>query len=81
VTGARQTVRAVDGKSGKRVASLELEMVYGHPDPGDEIRVDGDPPVRMVSKGGVQGDRATVGTVMSAIRAVRVAPPGWGPVF
>ncbi|MGQ0721999.1 MAG: dihydrodipicolinate reductase, partial [Candidatus Eiseniibacteriota bacterium] len=78
VSGVHQTVVA-RSQSGRRVvASLDLRMEYGLADPHDEIRIDGDPSFRVRVEGGVPGDRATVGAVLSAIRYVPEASPGLG---
>lgn len=75
VAGVHQTVRARDA-DGKVVAKFDLKMAFGLPDPHDEIVLRGDPPVRLRIDGGVSGDRATVGTVLSGIRYVEDAVPG-----
>jgi len=36
----------------------------------DEIEIDGDPPIRCRFEGGIQGDRATVGLLLSAARSL-----------
>ncbi len=55
---------------------LDLVMAMGATDPRDEVEIDGEPPLRMVIPGGVQGDRATVGIMINAARAIDRAPPG-----
>jgi 4-hydroxy-tetrahydrodipicolinate reductase len=74
VAGLRQS--AVGFHAGREVARLDLEMSVGAPDPHDRVVVDGDPPLDVLVRGGTHGDRATVGTVLSAIPAVIAAPPG-----
>jgi 4-hydroxy-tetrahydrodipicolinate reductase len=74
VAGLRQS--AVGIHRGKEIVRLDLEMSVGAPDPHDRIRIDGDPPLDVLIQGGTHGDRATVGTVLSAIPAVVAAPPG-----
>ncbi len=63
--------------SGGVGARLELrfEAWAGHPSPRDEIVVDGDPPLRLVTTG-VHGDVATRAIAVNAIAAVRRAAPG-----
>jgi 4-hydroxy-tetrahydrodipicolinate reductase len=51
-------------------------MSIGLGNPYDEIVIDGDPPIRLRIEGGVPGDRATVGMVLSTIRQARDARPG-----
>lgn len=76
VAGVHQRVVARDPKTKKTVAVYELKMAIGLAKPFDEIVIDGDPPVRVKIEGGIQGDRATVGMVMSSIRASADARPG-----
>ncbi|MDP6461743.1 MAG: hypothetical protein QGI43_03225 [Gemmatimonadota bacterium] len=78
VVGVHQTVRGRDSATGKIVATLDLKMAYGLEDPHDAIFLKGDPPVDLRIDGGIQGDRATVGTVLSTIRDAAYAPPGFG---
>ena len=76
--GVHHTVQARHPKTGKIVASYELKMAFGLSDPHDEIRVAGDPPLHLRFEGGVSGDRATVGSVLSSVRYALDAPPGFG---
>jgi 4-hydroxy-tetrahydrodipicolinate reductase len=76
VLGVHQTVTARNARTGRVFASLHLKMQYGLDQPYDEIRVDGDPPLRLRFEGGISGDRATVGAALSAARWVASAPPG-----
>jgi 4-hydroxy-tetrahydrodipicolinate reductase len=77
VLGVRHTVDARD-REGKVRVSARLEMQFGHPDPGDEIKVAGDPPLNLRFEGGISGDRATVGSVLTGLRWSRQAPAGLG---
>lgn len=54
---------------------LRFEAWAGHPDPRDEVVVDGEPPLRIVTHG-VHGDVATRAIAVNAIGAVRRARPG-----
>jgi 4-hydroxy-tetrahydrodipicolinate reductase len=56
--------------------TMELVMAMGAADPRDEVEIDGDPPIRSVIPGGVQGDRATVGIMINAARVIAAAPRG-----
>jgi hypothetical protein len=68
VLGVRQTAAVWQG--GRERVRLELEMSVGAREPHDRVVVDGDPPLDVRVEGGVHGDRATVGTVVSlAMRA------------
>jgi 4-hydroxy-tetrahydrodipicolinate reductase len=78
VSGVHQTIVARSPSTRRIVASLDLRMEYGLADAHDEIRIDGDPPFRVRIDGGIHGDRATVGAVLSAIRYVPEASPGLG---
>ncbi len=77
VAGVHQVVRAHDA-SGRSVAVFDLRMAYGLKNAHDEIVVRGDPPIRSRFEGGISGDRATVGAVLSTIRFASDAPPGFG---
>lgn len=78
VAGVHQTVKATAPGSRRVVAAFDLKMAFGLEDPHDAIRFEGDPPVRMRIEGGVPGDRATVGAVLSTLRYAEDAPPGLG---
>src|SRR5215831_11946554 len=74
VAGVHQIARGEAG--GACVITLDLEMSVGVPGPHDRVQVTGDPPLDVVLQGGVQGDRGTVGAVLSAIPRVLSGPPG-----
>lgn len=76
VLGTHHTIVAKHRKSGRVFASLDLRMEFGFAEPFDEIRIAGDPPLSVRFEGGVHGDRATIGAVLSGIRWVVHAPPG-----
>lgn len=78
VAGVHQRVVARAVGSGKTVVVYDLKMARDLKDPHDEIRIEGDPPVHVRIEGGIHGDRATVGMVLSTIRAIRDARPGLG---
>jgi 4-hydroxy-tetrahydrodipicolinate reductase len=78
VAGVHQRVVARTPGTGKTVVVYDLKMARNLEDPHDEIRIDGDPPVHVRIDGGIHGDRATVGMVLSTIRAIRDARPGLG---
>ena len=59
------------------MALFDLKMAFGLPKPHDEVRIEGDPPIRFRCEGGISGDRATVGAVLSGIRYAPEAPPGF----
>ncbi len=74
VAGIHHTVRGFAGDRERLV--LELKMYVGADDPHDAVRVQGDPDIDLVIRGGVFGDTATVATLINAIPLVRAAPPG-----
>jgi 4-hydroxy-tetrahydrodipicolinate reductase len=74
VTGLRQT--AIGHLDGRVVISLTLEMAVGLPDMRDDIRIAGDPELRMVIPGGLHGDVATAAIVVNAIGRIVEAEPG-----
>lgn len=55
---------------------LYLEMSVGAEEPGDSVKIIGDPPIDLFVKGGVNGDLATVGRVIRHIDDVLAADPG-----
>jgi 4-hydroxy-tetrahydrodipicolinate reductase len=77
ILGVKHAVDARD-EAGRVVASARLEMRFGHDDPGDEIRITGDPPLHLRFEGGIPGDRATVGSVLTGLRWAPGATPGLG---
>jgi hypothetical protein len=74
VAGLRQSAAGVRG--GREVVRLDLEMSVGAPDPHDRIVIEGDPPLDVLVRGGTQGDRGTVGAVLSAVVPVVASSPG-----
>jgi hypothetical protein len=78
VAGVHQRVVARVPGTRKTVAVYDLKMARDLKNPHDEIRIHGDPPVHVRIDGGIHGDRATVGMVLSTIRAIRDTRPGLG---
>jgi 4-hydroxy-tetrahydrodipicolinate reductase len=74
VAGIHHTVRGY--RNGDEAIALDLKMYVGATEPRDAIRVDGDPPIDLVIRGGVFGDTATVATLINAVPAVVSAEPG-----
>lgn len=56
--------------------TLDLKMFVGAEDPRDAVKVDGDPPMDLVVKGGIFGDTATVATLINGIPQAFFAEPG-----
>lgn len=82
VVGGVETVRGVEQRclvtsaSGKATKiDLRFEAWAGHPNPRDEIIVEGEPSLRLVTHG-VHGDVATRAIAVNAIGAVQRAQPG-----
>ncbi|MBU7005065.1 MAG: dihydrodipicolinate reductase [Theionarchaea archaeon] len=73
VRGLKQEL---EGMAGGTMIRMYLEMSVGTENPGDSVRIEGDPPVDLFIKNGLHGDRATVGRVVSHIGDVLVANPG-----
>jgi 4-hydroxy-tetrahydrodipicolinate reductase len=66
--GLRQSARGVMG--GHEVIRLDLEMSLGAREPRDTIEIDGQPPIRMIIPGGIQGDKATAAIVANCVPAI-----------
>lgn len=74
VAGVRQVV---SGRIySKEVVRLDLQMYVGAPEPRDEIKIDGNPPIHMRVEGGIQGDIATAAMVVNAVPTIMRAAPG-----
>ena len=68
VSGQAQTLRM--GR-----VTLELVMALGETDL-DQVRIEGEPPVRAIIEGGIHGDRATAGIVINLLAPMLRAAPG-----
>ena len=68
--------RAAEGVEQERVLRLEFVAAIGQADPQDGVRIDGEPPVELVLRGGVHGDVATSSIMLNAIGPLRAAEPG-----
>jgi hypothetical protein len=67
VAGIHQTARGF--ASGRETVTLDLTIALGAADPHDEIRIEGDPPLRLRTPG-LQGDRSSAWNMVNAIPAV-----------
>ncbi len=74
VCGTRQTTSVAC--SGGRQIFLELLMEIEPSDERDEVKLDSDPPVHTVVKGGLFGDTATAAIVVNTAFSLLKAPPG-----
>ena len=72
--GVRQQARG--WCAGRVVITLEFRAAIGLADPHDRVIVQGEPPIDLVWKGGVQGDIATSAIVLNSIAPLRAALPG-----
>jgi 4-hydroxy-tetrahydrodipicolinate reductase len=72
--GVRQEARG--WSAGRVVITLQFRAAIGLSDPHDRVIVQGEPPLDLVWRGGVQGDIATSAIVLNSIAALRAAPAG-----
>jgi 4-hydroxy-tetrahydrodipicolinate reductase len=61
--------------AGRQVVELDLKMYVGAPDPGDTVRLEGDPPI-TASINGLHGDVATAAIVANTALAAPQLRPG-----
>ena len=74
VAGVRQVAKGILG--GQELVVLDLRMYLGAQNPHDSILIDGVPPVDLVIRGGVHGDRATPAIVANVLPKVARLEPG-----
>ena len=74
VAGIHQIARAY--KNGAEVVTLDLTIAIGAENPRDEIRLDTDPPLELIVKGGTPGDTATAWASVHAVRQLIALSPG-----
>ena len=74
VAGVRQVAKGI--LVGQELVVLDLRMYLGAKDPHDSILIDGIPPVDMIIKGGVHGDRATSAVVVNSLPKIEHLQPG-----
>jgi 4-hydroxy-tetrahydrodipicolinate reductase len=60
----------------REVLRLDLQMFVGARKPVDRITIKGHPSLDLVFQGGIAGEEATVGVMLSMIHSVLAAPPG-----
>jgi 4-hydroxy-tetrahydrodipicolinate reductase len=68
VAGIRQVARG--WQDGREVIRLEVVWAAGAADPRDEVRIEADPPLRLVVPGGFPGEASTAWSVVHAASAV-----------
>ncbi len=74
VAGIRQVAKGI--LAGQELAVLDLRMYLEAQNPHDSVLIDGIPPVDMIIRGGVQGDRATPAIIVNSIPKIVGLEPG-----
>jgi len=74
VAGIRQVAKGI--LAGQELVVLDLRMYLGAQNPHDSILIEGVPPVDMMIRGGVQGDRATPAIIVNALPKIEGLEPG-----
>ncbi len=72
--GVRQIGKGYVG--GAVLITLEFVAAVGQADPADTVEITGDPPIKSVIGGGVNGDVATCAITVNAIKSIVTAQPG-----
>ena len=68
--------RATGTLAGRMLIDLRIQMYVGAKDPEDVIEIEGTPDLTLRIPGGIFGDGATIGRLMSAVNEIRSQPPG-----
>jgi hypothetical protein len=68
--------RAIGRVGGQERLVFDLKMLLEADEPGDEVRILGNPPLHLRLLGGIHGDVATAAIVVNAIPRILTAPPG-----
>ncbi|MFQ5914588.1 MAG: dihydrodipicolinate reductase [Nitrospinota bacterium] len=68
--------RALGVYAGRGLIDLRIRMYVGAETPEDAIDVEGSPDVALRIAGGISGDKATLGRLLSAVNEIRFQPPG-----
>jgi 4-hydroxy-tetrahydrodipicolinate reductase len=74
VAGVKQIGRGY--KEGRAVIDLELQMYVGAAESFDAVRIEGDPGIDCLIRGGIAGDPATTALTVNLIGSLEHAPPG-----
>jgi len=74
VCGLEQVARGYSGRNA--VVELQFRAALDEPEPHDCVEIEGEPEMRWVLPGGVNGDTATCAIVLNAIGPVMAAEPG-----
>ena len=68
IAGIRQVARG--WQEGREVVRLEVVLAAGAEDPRDEVRIESDPPLRLLIPGGFPGEASTAWSVVHAAAAI-----------
>lgn len=68
VTGLKQQLVGLSG--GREVLRLEVEVSLGTKEGRDEIEIDGQPPIRVVVPGGIDGEAATAAVMINCLPTI-----------
>jgi 4-hydroxy-tetrahydrodipicolinate reductase len=74
VAGVRQVAKGI--LAGQELIVLDLRIYMGAQNPHDSILIDGIPPVDLVIRGGIQGDKATPAIIANALPKIEYLNPG-----
>jgi hypothetical protein len=74
ISGVMQEARGFDGD--RVVVKLLFQAAIGLEDPHDRVLIEGEPPIDLLWRGGVQGDVATSAITLNTIVPLRAAAPG-----
>lgn len=74
VAGVRQVAKGI--LAGQELVVLDLRMYLAAQNPHDSVLIDGTPPVDMIIRGGVHGDRATPAIIVNSIPKIGGLEPG-----
>jgi 4-hydroxy-tetrahydrodipicolinate reductase len=74
VAGVRQVAKGI--LAGQELIVLDLRIYMGAQNPHDSILIDGIPPVDLVIRGGIQGDKATPAVIANALPKIEYLNPG-----
>ena len=74
VAGVKQTGKGYI--NGEEVITLEFVATVGQNDPADVVEIDGQPKIKSIIPGGINGDVATCAIAVNAIGSIISAEPG-----
>jgi hypothetical protein len=74
IAGIHQVARGFCDR--REVIALDWRTAIGMPGTHDAIKIDGDPPIDVLIKGGIHGDQATAALIVRAIPEMKMLRPG-----